>query len=70
MLYRLTSDYLRQHLGVTLLVVSLQIAQSFVSLSLPTLTADIIDKGVIAADIGYIWRIGAVMIGLTLVQCL
>jgi ATP-binding cassette subfamily B protein len=38
------------------------------TLYLPTLNADIIDNGVIKSDAGYILRIGAVMIAITLVQ--
>jgi ATP-binding cassette subfamily B protein len=35
---------------------------------LPTLNADIIDKGVARGDQAYIWRVGAVMVGASLVQ--
>ena len=38
------------------------------SLYLPTLNADIIDKGVAAGDAGYIWRMGAFMLGVSLAQ--
>ena len=38
------------------------------TLALPTLNADLIDNGVLAGDTGYIWRIGAVMLGFSLVQ--
>nr|WP_251132075.1 MULTISPECIES: ABC transporter ATP-binding protein [unclassified Exiguobacterium] len=40
-------------------------AQSMSDLYLPTLMADIIDKGVVVGDTGYIWKIGAVMLGIT-----
>ena len=35
---------------------------------LPGLNADIIDKGIATGDTGYIWRVGVVMLGVTLVQ--
>lgn len=35
---------------------------------LPTLNADIINRGVALGDTGYIWRVGAVMLGITCVQ--
>ena len=63
---------LRSHLGpytsVLIVVVVLQGIQTGASLTLPTLNADIIDKGVLRGDNGYIWRTGVIMIGFTLVQ--
>ena len=38
------------------------------ALYLPSLNADIIDNGVITGDTGYILRIGAIMLGVALVQ--
>ena len=40
------------------------------SLYLPTLNADIIDKGVITGDTAYIWQTGAIMLAVTAVQIL
>jgi ATP-binding cassette subfamily B protein len=51
-----------------LVAVLLQFVQTIATLYLPTLNADIIDNGVVKGDTGYIMRIGAVMIGVTLVQ--
>nr|WP_251135084.1 ABC transporter ATP-binding protein [Exiguobacterium sp. s102] len=48
-----------------LAVLVLVFAQSMSDLYLPTLMADIIDKGVVVGDTGYIWKIGAVMLGIT-----
>ena len=63
---------LRSHLGpyrnVLIIVVALQGVQTAASLTLPTLNADIIDKGVLRGDNGYIWRTGAIMLGFSLVQ--
>ncbi|ANW20316.1 ABC transporter ATP-binding protein [Streptomyces clavuligerus] len=63
---------LRSHLApyrqpITLLVV-LQLLQTSATLYLPNLNADIIDKGVVRGDTGEIMRLGAVMIGISLVQ--
>jgi len=49
-------------------VVIFQLAQSIANLILPTLNADIIDDGIAAGDIPYIWRTGAVMLALSFGQ--
>ena len=63
---------LRSHLGpyraVLLAVVVLQAIQTTATLILPSLNADIIDKGVLTGDNGYIWRVGGVMLAISLVQ--
>jgi len=46
----------------------LQGVQAAASLLLPTLNANIIDDGILRGDTGYIWRTGAVMLGVTAVQ--
>ncbi|WP_026830662.1 MULTISPECIES: ABC transporter ATP-binding protein [Exiguobacterium] len=46
-------------------VLILVFAQSMSDLYLPTLMADIIDNGVVTGDTAYIWKIGAVMLGIT-----
>jgi ATP-binding cassette subfamily B protein len=50
------------------LVVALQAVQTVAALLLPTLNARIIDEGVLPGDVGFIKRMGAVMVGVTLVQ--
>lgn len=50
------------------MVVLFQAIQSVAGLLLPTLNADIIDKGVARGDTGYIGRLGMVMLGVSLVQ--
>lgn len=45
-----------------LLVLSLVFIQSLSDLYLPTLMADIVDKGIFNGDIPYIWKIGGVML--------
>ncbi len=68
MLVRLLRNYLRPYTGPLWLIVLLQLVQTLAMLYLPTLNADIIDDGVIKGDTGYIMRVGAVMLGITLVQ--
>ena len=45
-----------------------QAIQATTSLVLPSLNADIIDKGVLRGDTGKIWSLGAVMLAVTAVQ--
>ncbi len=70
MLIRLLRDYLRRYRGWLAAVVVLQGVQTAAVLYLPALNADIIDKGIATGDTAYIWRTGAVMLGVTLVQVL
>ena len=62
MLVRLLRRHLRPYTGLLVCVLVLQFAQVMASLYLPTLNADIIDKGVATGDTGYIWRMGAFML--------
>ena len=62
MLVRLLRRHLQPYTGLLLCVLLLQFAQVMASLYLPTLNADIIDKGVATGDTGYIWRMGAFML--------
>lgn len=63
---------LRTHLGpyrkLLTIVLILQAIQTTAALTLPTLNADIIDKGVLRGDNGFIWRTGGIMLGFSLVQ--
>ena len=63
---------LRTHLGPyrkpLLVVVVLTTVQTVCTLLLPTLNADIIDKGVVRGDTDYIWRTGGLMLLVTVVQ--
>ena len=68
MLTRLLRSYLRPYRRLLVAVVLLQGVQALALLYLPTLNADIIDRGVLAGDDGYIRRIGLVMLSVTLVQ--
>jgi ABC-type multidrug transport system fused ATPase/permease subunit len=66
MLTRLLRAYLRPYAGQVVIVVTLLVAQTVGNLYLPNLNADLINGGVVTGDIGYIWRTGAIMLGITL----
>jgi ATP-binding cassette subfamily B multidrug efflux pump len=68
MLLRLVRTYLRPFRSWLALIVLLQFVGTVAALYLPSLNADIIDHGVITGDIGYIVRIGAIMLGVACVQ--
>lgn len=46
------------------------IIQVFCNLTLPTLTSDMINKGVAAGNTNYIWQVGTKMLGITLIGIL
>jgi len=50
---------------MVLAILGLVFIQSMADLFLPTLMADIIDKGVVVGDIPYIWKIGGIMLIVT-----
>jgi ATP-binding cassette subfamily B protein len=56
--------YLRPHWLPLTVIVALLLVQSIANLYLPNLNADIINNGVVKGDVGYIWRIGAIMLAL------
>ena len=70
MLIRLLREYLRPYRKPLSLVLLLQLAQTLATLYLPTLNADIIDRGVLAHNTHYILRVGGLMLAITLVQIL
>lgn len=65
---RLLTTHLRAYRKWLLAVFILQGIQAIASLFLPSLSADIIDRGVIQGDTGYIWRTGGVMLVVTAIQ--
>lgn len=58
----------RMPLVKTALAIIFLLVQTGCTLYLPYLTAGIIDKGVIAGDVGAIWRQGGLMLGFTLLS--
>lgn len=57
---------LRPYRVLIALVMLLILLQSLAELYLPTLMADIVNNGVSLGNTGYIWRMGALMLGVTL----
>ena len=68
MLMRLLRGHLRPYRRPLTAVVLLQLVSTLAALYLPSLNADIIDRGVAVGDTGYIMRIGGWMLAVTLVQ--
>src|SRR5687767_4505043 len=60
--------HLRPYAGAVALSVVLQIIQVVATLLLPSLNADIIDRGVAVGDTGEILRVGGIMLAVSLVQ--
>ena len=65
-LLRILRTSLRPYARQVALVVALLLLQAMASLYLPNLTADIINNGVARGDLGYIWRIGGVMLAVAM----
>ena len=68
MLIRLARGYLGPYRRELAAVLGLQLVATLASLYLPSLNAHIIDRGVAQGDTGYIVRVGAGMLAITLVQ--
>jgi ATP-binding cassette, subfamily B, multidrug efflux pump len=68
MLKRLLSSVLVKYRGLLWLVIGFQFVQAMAGLFLPTLNSDIINNGVVKNDVGYIWRMGGIMLLVTLAQ--
>ena len=56
--------------GLLILVVLLQLGQSFLTMYLPTINSGVIDYGVANADTAYIMQQGILMLGIALIQFL
>ncbi len=70
MLLRLLRTHLAPYRSWLVAIVVLQFTATVAMLYLPSLNADIIDKGVATGDTGYIWRTGTVMLAVSLLQIL
>jgi ATP-binding cassette subfamily B protein len=68
MLIRLLRTFLGPYRNLLGAVLVLQFVQTLATLLLPTLNADIIDKGILTGNTAYIWRLGGVMVGIAAVQ--
>jgi ATP-binding cassette, subfamily B, multidrug efflux pump len=67
-LIRLLRDQLRTYRGLLLVLLGFQGVQSLLNLYLPSLNAQIIDRGVLTGNTGYIWRMGGVMLVVAIIQ--
>ena len=68
MLLRLLRTYLRPYRGELAIVVLLQAASTIATLFLPSINADIIDRGVARGDTDYVLLHGALMLGVSALQ--
>ncbi len=68
MLVRLLRQHLRPYHRALGFVVVLQFVQAIAALYLPRLNSEIIDRGVAHGDRSFIWRTGAAMLGISVVQ--
>lgn len=68
MLIRLLRTHLRPYRSLLVAVLVLQAGQAAANLYLPNLNAKIIDEGILTGDTAYIWRVGALMVLVTLAQ--
>ena len=68
MLISVLLRYLQPHRKTLAIVGLLQLVQTITTLSLPSLNAHIIDRGVARGDTRYIWRVGALMLAISMVQ--
>ncbi|NLG21770.1 MAG: ABC transporter ATP-binding protein [Actinomycetales bacterium] len=68
MLIRLLREHLRPYRGLVAVLLVLQLASTIASLYLPTLNGRIIDEGVALGQTGPILRLGAIMLGVSLLQ--
>ena len=68
MLITLLRRHLRPYRALLVAVLVLEASQVMASLYLPNLNAKIIDTGVALGDAGYIWRTGALMLAVSVLQ--
>ena len=68
MLSRLLRTYLKRYKTELALLVFFQVCQALATLFLPSITADIIDHGVLAHNSPYIWHRGGLMLAVTVFQ--
>ena len=68
MLFTLIRRYSKPYLPYILAVLVFQLASTIAALYLPSLNAQIIDEGVARGDTDYIWRTGALMLCVALLQ--
>jgi len=57
--------FMKPYQALLVLIVVLAFAQAMANLYLPNLMADIVDKGIVKGDTGYIWQAGGIMLLVT-----
>ena len=62
--------FMRPYRAILTLVIVLAAVQALANLYLPTLMAGIVDNGIAKGDTGYIWRVGGVMLVVTIIGTL
>lgn len=67
-MFGLLKRYLKDYWVQMLIVVIFTIGQAFAQTSLPKYLNDIVDNGVAKGDVPYIWKIGAIMLAMTVVM--
>lgn len=60
--------YLKPYLWLVIVTISLVIVDSYVTLYLPDLMSQIVDRGIARGNVDYIWKVGAKMLLVSLVQ--
>jgi ATP-binding cassette subfamily B protein len=68
LMLKLLRTYLLPYRRLLFAVLVFQFVQTIMTLLLPTLNADLINKGVVQGDTEYVWKLGLVMLGVTLIQ--
>jgi len=68
MLLKILVQYTKPYRGIIWLIVALQAVATIANLLLPSINADIIDKGIVLGDTRYIVRQGGIMLIVSLVQ--
>ncbi|MEO6122615.1 MAG: ABC transporter ATP-binding protein [Ilumatobacteraceae bacterium] len=68
MLVKLLKSHLGKYKATLVAVMVLQLVQTTASLYLPSLNANVIDKGIVKGDSGYIWSTGTLMLAITVIQ--
>lgn len=70
MLFKLWREHMPQRWAFLAIVIIAQVVQCLASLWLPTLNADIINDGIVGQDFALIWKLGGIMLGVTVIQAL
>ena len=68
MLIRTLRNFLAPYRGLLVIVLTLSLVGTMASLTLPSLNAAIIDKGIARGDTGFIWRTGGTMLAVSALQ--